>query len=183
VEEVVAVVSEKLMTEGVVTEEDLAGRLPNEERMRLRGFAVTECIQEIPCNPCVHACPFNAISMENINAPPVVDFEKCTGCAVCVRSCPGLAIFVIDVSKEETTVTMPYEFIPLPRVGEVVDGLDREGNVVCEAKVVRVLPGEKYDHTSTITVAVPRDLVMAVRHIRLRRSNRDDEGAEERVGT
>ncbi|RLF43886.1 MAG: (4Fe-4S)-binding protein, partial [Thermoplasmata archaeon] len=53
-------------------------RIPSEEQLK-RGVAITECVQEIPCNPCVDACPVDAISMENINSPPFVDYDKCTG--------------------------------------------------------------------------------------------------------
>ncbi len=35
---------------------------------------------------CAEACPFDAIKMEE--GLPVVDFEKCTACGVCVNVCP-----------------------------------------------------------------------------------------------
>ena len=39
------------------TAEDLAKVLPSEERLNKGPVAITECFQEIACNPCVAACP------------------------------------------------------------------------------------------------------------------------------
>ena len=86
---------------GVLTAHDI--HMPSENYLS-KGVAIIECVQEIPCNPCVDICPFDAISMENINAPPIVDYEKCTGCAHCVAICPGLAIFVV-----KTVISSPFE--------------------------------------------------------------------------
>ena len=41
-------------------------RLPTDDQLK-KGVAIIECVQEIPCNPCIAICPVNAISMENIN--------------------------------------------------------------------------------------------------------------------
>jgi ferredoxin len=35
---------------------------------------------------CADACPYDAISMQD--GLPVIDYEKCTGCGECVRTCP-----------------------------------------------------------------------------------------------
>ena len=68
---------------------------PCEERVTRGGCAILECFQKIPCDPCVDACPHGAITIEgNINDMPVLDFDKCNGCGLCVSKCPGLAIFV-----------------------------------------------------------------------------------------
>jgi Fe-S-cluster-containing hydrogenase component 2 len=118
-----------------------------------------ECFQEIPCNPCETSCPRQAIIVgSDINTLPRVDYDKCNGCTICVSRCPGLAIFVIDqgYSETESAITMPYEFLPLPEKGQVVEGLDRQGNPCCQAKVLRVINTKAQDKTPLITLAVPK---------------------------
>ena len=80
-----------------------------------------------------------------------------------------MAIFVVDMtySDREATVQLPYEFLPLPRKGELVTALDREGKAVCSARVVNVRNPKKFDHTVVITIAVPKDQAMNVRNIAL----------------
>ncbi len=147
-------------TEGIVELEDL--RLPTEEQLK-KGVAIIECIQEIPCNPCVDACPFNAISMENINALPFVDYEKCVGCGKCIEICPGLAIFVVKVDGNKALVTLPYEFLPLPEEGEKVKALNREGKEICDAVVRKVRKGR----TPVITIELPSQYAMDARNIKV----------------
>ena len=102
---------------GVLTRHDLL-QIPTDKQLE-KGVAVIECVQEIPCNPCVDACPVHAISMKDINAPPYVDFDRCTSCTKCVGVCPGLAIFVIKVKENKAWITIPYEFLPVPTVGAI----------------------------------------------------------------
>ena len=133
-----------------------------------RPYVAIECPQEIPCNPCETACPSGAISVgEPIIRVPRFDASKCTGCAKCVAACPGLAIFLIDpaFSATEGTVSLPYEFLPLPTEGQVVQALDRLGRPVAEGEVVKVRDAKAYDHTPVVTVAVPKEHVSTVRHI------------------
>ena len=108
---------------------------------------------------------------EPITSLPVLHEEKCDGCLLCIAPCPGLAIFVLDetYSDREATVMLPYEFLPLPEKGEKVDALNRRGEVVAEGTVVRVRNPKAFDRTPVVTVAVPKELGMEVRHIRLRR--------------
>ncbi|MCD6330985.1 MAG: 4Fe-4S binding protein [Thermoplasmata archaeon] len=147
-------------TEGIVELEDL--RLPTEEQLK-KSVAIIECIQEIPCNPCVDACPFNAISMENINALPFVDYEKCVGCGKCIEICPGLAIFVVKVDGNKALVMLPYEFLPLPEEGEKVKALNREGKEICDAVVRKVRKGR----TPVITIELPSQYAMDARNIKV----------------
>jgi hypothetical protein len=88
---------------------------------------------------------------------------------VCVSQCPGLAIFVVDTtySPDQALVKLPYEYLPAPAAGDVVTGLDREGRPVGDVKVVRVQSGEKLDRTLVVWVAVPQELAMTVRNIRV----------------
>ncbi len=149
---------------GIPTSEDIDNIKPDEERLKEGPVAVIECFKEIPCDPCFYSCPFGAIKeFEDINDKPELITEKCTGCGNCIASCPGLAIFVVDYNKK--TVSLPYEFLPLPEKGEHVKGLDRGGREVCEAEVVKVRDPKKNDKTAVITVKVPEEYLMEVRNI------------------
>jgi Fe-S-cluster-containing hydrogenase component 2 len=147
---------------GVLSVKDL--QMPSKKHLE-KGVAILECIQEIPCNPCVDVCPVDAISMKDINAPPVVDFDTCIGCRKCVGICPGLAIFVVQVKDGKGLITLPYEFLPVPKVGDHVGALDREGNVKDDAVVIRVV---KTGKTMVITIEVDKELVMDIRNIKVK---------------
>ena len=56
---------------------------------------------------------------------------------MCVASCSGQAIFLVDEDTGDGygTVTLPYEFLPIPEKGTKGVALGRE---VCEAEVVNV---------------------------------------------
>jgi Fe-S-cluster-containing hydrogenase component 2 len=102
--------------------------------------------------------------MEDINAVPIVDYEKCTGCGKCISICPGLAIFVVKIKDDKAFVTIPYEFLPVPKVGDIVKALDRKGNVLDDAKVVKV---NKKGKTTVVTIEVDKNLVMEARNIKV----------------
>jgi len=146
---------------GILTLKEL--HLPSKKQLE-KGVAILECVQEIPCDPCVESCPVHAISMKNINTPPVNDFKKCIGCTKCVGVCPGLAIFVVKVKDDKAWVTLPYEFLPVPKVGDKVQALDRTGAVRGNAVVKRVV---KQGKTMVLTIEVERSLAMDVRNIRV----------------
>ena len=159
-----------LIRDGIPTPEDLATVMPSEERLAKGPIAITECFQNIACNPCVAACPQHAISMEpDINATPKVDPDACIGCRVCVARCPGLAIFVVDMTHSEDTalVTLPFEFLPVPEKGQLVCGLNREGTEQGWYPVVRAVSGGKKNMTWMLTLEVPKDKAMEVRNIKV----------------
>lgn len=147
---------------GVLTLKDLI--LPSKEQLK-KGVAVIECIQEIPCNPCVDSCPVNAISMKDINALPIVDYDKCIACGNCVGICPGLAIFVIKIQDDKALIILPYELVPVPNVGDIVEALDRYGQKRDTAIVKKVIKKAK---TMVITIEVDNNLAMIVRNIRVK---------------
>jgi Fe-S-cluster-containing hydrogenase component 2 len=138
-------------------------RLPSKKQLE-KGVAILECVQEIPCDPCVDSCPVHAISMKDINAPPVTDFERCIGCTKCVGVCPGLAIFMVKVKGDKAWITLPYEFVPVPNVGDMAQALDRTGAVRGNAVVKKVVKNGK---TMVITIEVDSTLAMDVRNIRV----------------
>jgi Fe-S-cluster-containing hydrogenase component 2 len=147
---------------GVLTKKELPR--PSKKQLE-KGAAILECVQEIPCNPCVDSCPVHAISMKDINAPPINDFNKCIGCTKCVAICPGLAIFVVKIKDKKAWITLPYEFIPVPKVGDTVKAVDRTGTVRGDALVRKVVKSGK---TMVITVEVDSALAMDVRHIQVK---------------
>ena len=146
---------------GILSLKDI--KLPTDEQLK-KGVAIIECVQEIPCDPCVAICPVNAISMKDINDTPKIDFNKCTGCKSCVGICPGLAIFVVKVKDDKAFVTLPYEFLPIPKVGDKVTALNREGKPRGCARIVKV---NRTIKTTVVTIEVDKDLAMEVRNIKL----------------
>ncbi|MGM0445587.1 MAG: 4Fe-4S dicluster domain-containing protein [Bacillota bacterium] len=149
---------------GIPTSDDIKNIVPDKKRLEDGPVAVIECFREIPCDPCYYSCPFEAINeFDDINDKPELDFSKCTGCRSCIAKCPGLAIFVVDYKK--STVSIPYEYLPLPKKGETVAGLNREGKKVCNAEVISIKDPEKNDKTAVITIKVPKEYLMEVRNI------------------
>ena len=154
---------------GVATREMVMTKFPPLERINRGPVAVVECYQKIPCNPCQTACPTGAIQIgDDINEIPRRDEAVCTGCGLCVAKCPGLSIMIVDGSKSAETVEfrIPYEFLPLPEAGETVIGLDRAGQPVCEAKVIKVMTPPAFDRTPVVILEVERKYLYDFRNFR-----------------
>lgn len=150
------------------------GLYPSDDRIRKGPIAVLECSQEIPCNPCETACKKGFIEIgEDITHLPRLD-EECSGCGLCLPQCPGLSIFVLDGSLpgEMAAVIIPYEFLPLPEVDEVVDALDRYGNRVCDARIVSIKRQYPRDVCFSVKLEVPFVQIHNVRHFRKKRNTR-----------
>lgn len=142
---------------------------PSEERLAKGPVAICECVQQIPCNPCEGSCPRKCIRVgKPITNTPRINYDECVGCGLCAAACSGLAIFILDMTYSETeaTVTFPFEYVPLPEKGAEVQALNRAGEYVCMAKVVRVVNAPKNDHTALVTIAVPKEYINDVRTIR-----------------
>lgn len=153
---------------GVISENDLkkAKLLPSQKRFKKGPVVVVECVENIPCNPCVAACPRKAITIpEQITNIPKVDFNLCNGCSLCISKCPGLAIFVVhkNYNKKEAAISLPYEFTPRPQKGDTVKALDRYGKYVCRARVEKVLDAKTFDRCAIVTIAIPKKYYNQVR--------------------
>ena len=86
---------------GVAPLELIKSKFPTMEVL-LKPKAIIECYQQIPCNPCETSCPTHAITIgEDINQIPIIDFDKCTGCSICARVCPGLAISIVMIKDSK----------------------------------------------------------------------------------
>jgi len=136
-----------------------------------RLFPVIRCVQEIPCDPCIHVCPKNMIQMRGdpIFGIPEVVKDECTGCTLCVAACPGLAITLVDLrSQDYGLVTVPFEVADERiRVGAKVDAVDMDGNPVCEATVEDVLTRKVYDRTQLVKLKVPPEKAVEVAGFRV----------------
>lgn len=163
-----------LKTTGVPSEQEIDRVFPSKKRMEQGPVVIVECFERIPCNPCYTACYSGAIKPFNdITDLPAIDFEKCNGCTLCISSCPGLAIMVIDYSyhKDYAKLTIPYEFHPLPKEKEWVKGLDHKGIEVTKVQVLSVKNTQNQDKTPTISIAVPKKYYKRIRNIKVGDSN------------
>lgn len=141
---------------GIASPEQVKSRFP-EESVLIRPKAILECYEDIPCNPCETSCPFHAITIgPDINRQPVLNPDVCTGCGICIHSCPGLAISVCQWVDQHAIFKIPYEFLPIPTVGETWHAIDRSGNMISNAKIVKVDSGKKQDKTVVVTVEINR---------------------------
>ncbi|MFT8888685.1 MAG: FAD-dependent oxidoreductase [Ethanoligenens sp.] len=165
-------VSSNLLSKGYIADEEIA---------RFPGAAhgggihpVIECTQNIPCNPCQDVCPKGCIQVgSHITALPVVDGSaQCIGCGMCVAACSGQAIFLVneDAGDGYATITLPYEFLPIPAKGEKGKALSRSGEPICEAEVVGVKTSSVFDHTNLLTIRVPADMVWKARFFKVQAS-------------
>jgi len=156
--------------DGILTIQEIKGcpGWPGDKIVNKKRVAVLECIEDIPCNPCETVCPKNAIIVGSpITNLPRINGDKCDGCGLCISICPGLAIFVIEKEYTETksTISIPYELLPLPNKGEKVKAFNRKGNYVCNAVVDRVATSKKFDKTNVVTVVVDKQYFNEIRSI------------------
>jgi ferredoxin len=86
-------------------------------------------------------------------------------CGMCVASCPGQAIFLIDEDCGDGTaeITLPYEFLPVPEKGAVGKALSRKGEPICDATVVNLRTAKAFDQTTLLTMKVPKAYAMKAR--------------------
>ena len=163
-------ISKGAAVEGIPTLDELEKTpgWPSLKRLQKGPVAIIECIEEIPCDPCEAGCSLGAIKIGSpITNLPVLDEDKCTGCGVCISSCPGLAIFVLSLNytDDEALVSFPFEFLPLPEVGEEVSAVDREGKKISRGKVVKIVNKSKQDRTPVLSISIPKRYALVVRGI------------------
>lgn len=156
---------------GVPSEEELNScpGIPSQTRMKKGRVAVIECVQEIPCNPCENACKFGAITIgEQITNLPAINEEKCTGCGLCVANCPGLAITIVDksIGEDYAAIDFPFEYMPLPNVGDIVEAVDRSGEAVCQGIILSVKKLAAYNGTAVVSMKVPMKYADCVRSMK-----------------
>ena len=158
---------------GYNTREEMEERgvFPPEGILKSKRVAVIECIEDIPCNPCVEACRFEGIIKESFTKPGNVDWEKCNGCAACLLACPGLSVFLMHIKDGKGYVTLPYELMPDPKVGDKAELMNRAGETVAHGKIVAPTyraPGQATPRWVVTVEMDDPDLVYDVRAIRIK---------------
>ncbi len=163
-------ISQSLLQHGYMTQEELAA-FPSFQCTAKGVHPVIECTQNIPCNPCQDACKFGCIQVgDKITKLPVIDeAHPCSGCGMCVASCSGQAIFLVndEFDEQRASITMAYEFLPYPEVGTQGMALDRSGQEVCAAEVISLRSAPATDGTALLTIAVPKAYAAQARAFRL----------------
>lgn len=125
---------------------------------------IIECFQNIPCNPCEFSCKRGAITVgEPLTNIPKLDADKCIGCGICVASCPGLAITLID--EEESLVAFAYEYLPIPKINQQVNTVDENGKILGKGKVIKILKPLKDDPTVLLVISSDKEKCRFVRGI------------------
>ncbi len=141
---------------------------PDYEQFADKKVAVIECYTQIPCNPCEANCPTGAIKIRtDINLIPKIDLSKCVGCEQCVLNCPGLAIRMIHKNFDDkfSLISIPYEILPLPNVGEKVSLADDNGRIIGYGEVHSVLNSMKRNKTNIVRVKVLKNIADMVKYI------------------
>lgn len=162
-------ISQNLLKNGYLDEKEISGYpgIPDEKIRRNGITPIIECTQNIPCNPCQTACAKKCIKVGSvITSLPVVDEKSnCIGCGMCVASCSGQAIFLVDESYEDgfAAVSIPYELYPLPKKGDNGLALDRSGKVLGKAEIIDIKTIKAMDGTSVLTMKVPVEWSMKAR--------------------
>ena len=75
---------------------------------------------------------------------------------------------MVDETYEEgfDSVKFPYEFLPMPKIGDKGKALDRQGKPVCDAEIVGIKKTPIMDKTAVVTMKVPLEYVHAARFYR-----------------
>ncbi len=123
---------------------------------KIKYLARINCLQPIPCNPCETSCPFGAIYIgDDITNRPVLKSNKCRGCGICVAACPGIAITMAMITGEDNDyVAIPYEYYPMPNIGDVVTLVDSNGVELGKGTVDKFSKPNKNDPTTLVHVVV-----------------------------
>lgn len=135
-------------------------------------YPVFHCVQEIPCNPCVHACPLDLIKIDSSDIrkqPKIESIEACIGCAKCLVNCSGLAITLVDYRKSQDTVriTLPCEFTQEQIGRNPLDLVDMNGNALGTYEIVSFKYLKNNNHTRIIQFDVKPEIAQKVAGFKL----------------
>lgn len=147
-----------------------------EEEMRAgNAYPIMHCRQEIPCDPCSSVCPKGLIKIDPKDIRHLPEFceldeKNCIACERCVAVCPGLAITLVDLRRDQENpfVSIPLEFSShLIQAGDLVPVTDVDGNILGEFPVDRVRTLREFSSTLIVRVIVPATIATHVAGIQI----------------
>ena len=135
---------------------------------------VFHCAQQIPCNPCVSACPKGVISIpgDSLLGKPHIAKHECIGCNKCVFICPGLAISLADYrdNPNNPVVSLAYEVYNYEyKKGDHVLLTNYEGNPLQESEIIDTVLNKASRKTQIIKVRVPKEIAKRVAGFKIQR--------------
>lgn len=136
-------------------------------------YPVIRCVQEIPCNPCVEACPKGWVRLENESITSLPRWQdECVGCLKCAVVCPGLAITVVDRRFDPTgrtaQVWVPWEIDDdQVKVGKPVSLTGFEGESVGLGIIRHIRTLKWMDKRRMVQIEVDSKLATKVAGIRI----------------
>ncbi|MDZ7860174.1 MAG: FAD-dependent oxidoreductase [Candidatus Krumholzibacteriota bacterium] len=141
------------------------------EECTIDTYPIIRCVEEIPCDPCVHSCPVHSISLrgDSIMGLPVFD-GNCIGCMKCVSSCPALAITLIRPSEKrgKSHVVIPFELEEeLLAEGKKVMSVGMKGAPLGKAEIVKFRRSPDDKRRLLVTLEVPDKTALDVAGIRI----------------
>jgi hypothetical protein len=77
----------------------------------------------------------------------------------------------LNYNKRMARISIPYEFLPIPKKGTRISVTGRKGERLCDSQVQSVRKPQKYDHTAVISFLIPKKYAMRARHIRIKGSS------------
>lgn len=99
---------------------------------------------------CVDVCMFGAMSMKN--SLPVIDFEKCVGCGMCVSQCPRNVLTLVPRSAKVTVACNS------PLKGPFVKQVCSAGCIGCTL-CVRTCPVDAIEMQGSLAVIDPKKCI------------------------
>jgi Fe-S-cluster-containing hydrogenase component 2 len=156
-----------LYEDGIPTPEDLETVNPPPERLSQGPVVIIECFQKISCDPCHTNCSTGCIlPFEDLSDLPRTEDSLCNGCGICVAACPGLAVFIVDMTsggEGHAVVQIPWEYLPVPEKGQEVVLTNRAGNAIGRGECLKAIRFR--DRTYVLHLRVPAELAMEARGI------------------
>ncbi|UCH57011.1 MAG: 4Fe-4S dicluster domain-containing protein [Candidatus Bathyarchaeota archaeon] len=74
--------------------------------MPFPGVEVPHLCAQCDDYPCVDSCSFDALSVDEDTSAVIVDREKCTSCALCIKACPGQVPFLHPGDNKATVCNL-----------------------------------------------------------------------------